>query len=1302
MTRVDSTTAEVGFTADLCPYVPRLVREWRPNPGVEGEVYEVDGTLLSADLSGFTALSEKLTRLGREGAEELTNLLNACFDGMIDAMEARGGDVLKFGGDALLVLFTGAGHAARACRAAVATRTLIRTPLQTGGGASVRLRISQGMHSGRFLLFAVRGTHVEVLVSGAGATEAVTCEAIAAAGEILLSAASAALVEPAWIGGEKESRWLLRRGAGAGTPGVAVAGHADRSAERNLLGTASDPLRAERLTSYVPEVQREQIAAGGTGEHRRATIGFLKFSHTDRLVADSGGASLARRLAELAEAVARAEATHGVHWLATDIYPDGGKIILTAGAPVSSGHDEEAMLGAVRDVLDAGVDLELSAGVNAGPVFVGNLGSQTRRTFTVMGDAVNLAARLMQKAEAGQLVASRAVLEMTRAPFELDRLAPFLVKGRSQAVHAAVVGRREATLSRTSTGFPLVGRSAELTELQTAVDRARNGTGAVIDIVGDAGIGKTRLVDELRSAPGVDSIGVICGPYAQTSPYFVIGLLLRTVAGVGLQASRSEAGAALARFVESVAPELAPWLPLLAIPFDAEVPPTPQASRIAPAFRRERVHQLVVQLLTAAVTRTTMFVVDDAFWIDDASRELLQALASVAPERPWMFCVSRRPGGPLFEAPMDCLHIELEPLTGDAALALALAVAGDDAALRPDDWQRIVEQAGGNPLFVIELASTAVGRGVTGVIPESVESIVTSRIDTLTAPDRLLLRDASVLGMVVEVDLLADALRDNEIRSTDRWAPIEPFLAPMTPGQFVFRQELYRRTAYEGLSYRRRREVHRRVGEALEQRGAAGDHAELLSIHFSHAGDRERSWRYSVTAGNRAREKYANAESATLYRRALESAPFLDDIEPAAIVSVLESLGDVCELGARYDDSARAYADARRRLLREAGSDAAHTLTLARLFRKCGAVEERRGQYVKALRWYGKGLRLVAAATSNAEQHSSRVQLALAYAGVRYRQGRYREMLRWANKAADDARESGDQAALGHAYLLLELGYASTGTIEGRSFARRAVEIFEGLDDYVGLSRSLNNLGIGAWRSGDWSDSLDLFDRSRRAYERAGDVVGAAMAANNAAEILSDQGLLEAAIAMYGGALRTCRSARYPSGVAVLTGNLGQAEARAGRCAEGLRLLEESISLLGKIGATGYELEADVKRTEALVLFGRFDEALDGNDQLLARLDANEEGVLAAMLQRQRALAYAGLGRFDHALDMLDDSVERALAAGADYELGRSLVARAELTRQHGDASKPDDERRGRVLLERLGVVTAPVGASDSLVRRGG
>ena len=155
---------------------------------------EIDGTLVSADISGFTALSERLAGLGREGAEELTNILNDCFERMIEAVHVQFGDILKFGGDALLILFSGPDHAARACRAAVDMRAIVARPLVGVTAGRVQLAISQGMHSGRFTIYSLHAGHTDLVITGPGATETVDCESMANAGEILLSSATAALL----------------------------------------------------------------------------------------------------------------------------------------------------------------------------------------------------------------------------------------------------------------------------------------------------------------------------------------------------------------------------------------------------------------------------------------------------------------------------------------------------------------------------------------------------------------------------------------------------------------------------------------------------------------------------------------------------------------------------------------------------------------------------------------------------------------------------------------------------------------------------------------------------------------------------------------------------------------------------------------------------------------------------------------------------------------------------------------------------------------------------------------------------
>ncbi len=179
--------------ATLASYVPHLIASWEP-PLVGPGWTQIDGTLVSADISGFTALSERLAGLGREGAEELTNILNDCFQRMIEAVHVQGGNILKFGGDALLILFSGFDHALRACRSAADMRAIVARPLIGVTAGRVQLAISQGMHSDRFTIYSFQAGHTDLVITGRAASETVDCESMANPGEILLSSATAALL----------------------------------------------------------------------------------------------------------------------------------------------------------------------------------------------------------------------------------------------------------------------------------------------------------------------------------------------------------------------------------------------------------------------------------------------------------------------------------------------------------------------------------------------------------------------------------------------------------------------------------------------------------------------------------------------------------------------------------------------------------------------------------------------------------------------------------------------------------------------------------------------------------------------------------------------------------------------------------------------------------------------------------------------------------------------------------------------------------------------------------------------------
>src|SRR5215471_7848684 len=217
ITEMTSTDSDVSDrAADLISFVPRLTIEWlRSSP--DQRWLEVDGTLAFVDISGFTAMSEQLSSLGRAGAEEVTDVMNATFSALLDDAYGLGGGLLKFGGDALLLLYQGDGHAERAARAAFEMRRTLRAigrPRTSAG--PVQLRMHAGLHTGRFQFFLVGESHRELLVTGPAATRTVEMEGASEAGEILVSPETAAQLDPSTLGDEKGPGRLLQAGPDVG------------------------------------------------------------------------------------------------------------------------------------------------------------------------------------------------------------------------------------------------------------------------------------------------------------------------------------------------------------------------------------------------------------------------------------------------------------------------------------------------------------------------------------------------------------------------------------------------------------------------------------------------------------------------------------------------------------------------------------------------------------------------------------------------------------------------------------------------------------------------------------------------------------------------------------------------------------------------------------------------------------------------------------------------------------------------------------------------------------------------------
>ncbi len=1257
------------MAANLTPYVPRLLIEWeRDAPGADYRL--IDGTLVFIDISGFTAMSERLARSGKVGSEEVTEVINTTFARLLDHAYREGGSLLKFGGDALLLFFSDAGHPPRACRAALAMRRALREfgRFRTSAGL-VSLRMSVGVHSGPCAFFLAGSDPRELIVAGPSVSMTVEMESAARAGEILVSASTAAALPAGACIACDRGGFLLKR----------LSGGADGAAREDTA------LSFERSESFIPLAVREHLRASpAESEHRQVTVAFLHFDGTDETLASEGPTALARQFDELMCSVQSAAQEHDVCVLGTDIDRDGGKIILTAGAPRSNDNDEERMLRAVRQIHEAGDDLTLRIGVNRGPVFAGDIGPAYRKTYTVMGDAVNLAARLMAKASPGQILATEGVLERSRTQFHTDVLEPFNVKGKARPITAHAVGPVRALRARgDASRVPLVGREQEMRFLAAALESVEAHRTSVVELTGSAGIGKSRLVRELAALrPELAFFEIIAEQYASSTPYFVFGAFLRTVLGLHPQQRGADDADALRQCVRGAAPELVPWLPLIAVVMDVEVPPTPETDQLDPRFRRARLHETVTTFLTRLIPTPALMVFDDADWLDEASRELLKFMIANVTTLPWLICILRGPDPALDYAGLapNGATLHLEPLSPDASLALTSAAAGD-APLPQHELNAFAERAGGNPLFLREIVADRLAERESISMPESVEALLTARIDRLAPDDRRLLRFASVFGTVVDVEALSASFRDLDLQADDStWSRLDEFLVSDARGAVRFKHPLVQEVAYEGLPFRLRRDLHERAGSYIERRDGedATAEADLLSLHFARAENHPKAYRYARVAGERAKARFANVEAAEAFARAILAARHLQGIAPDELAALWEARGDVLEVGGMYTEAAASYRAARRCRGYRGGSPGGLAL-------KEGIIRERMGRYSQALRWYGGPLR---EATTRLQD---RVKLGLAYAGVRFRQGRYADCARWARKALADAEIVGDRAGQAHAYYLLDHANTMLGNAESGRYRELALPIFEELGDLIGQANVLNNLGVAATIEGRWDEAIASFERSRDAREKAGDVVGAATASNNIGEVLLNRGEIAKAEALFYDALRVWRAARYPLGVAVATSALGLAAARSGRIAEAQELLSEALAGFCDLRAETFIVETEARLAEVAVVSMADDAAARAliESAILHAERVGGEVTSRAGLHRLLGDVRARNGDVSGARASYEESLWLSRSISAEYEVAKTLQSYARLLRSIGVPA--DRELQASLAIERrLGIRAAP------------
>ena len=480
-----------------------------------------------------------------------------------------------------------------------------------------------------------------------------------------------------------------------------------------------------------------------------------------------------------------------------------------------------------------------------------------------------------------------------------------------------------------------------------------------------------------------------------------------------------------------------------------------------------------------------------------------------------------------------------------------------------------------------------------------------------------------------------------------------------------FRNTLVRDAAYEGLPFRRRRELHARVGEAIESAAASPEEeAPTLALHFFEAQRHDKAWYYGRVAGDRARSVAAPVEAARFYELALAAARHLRDVAHRERAELLVALGTVRETAGLFDQAFDAFRRATRLLTDD-------PVEQARIVALRARARARTGSYRLALRETAAGLHLVEG-RSEAPAVAARARLLAMRSEIRTYQGRAREAIPLALAAADEARRADELEALARAYMALDNSYQLLGEPEKAVHERMALEIYTTLGDTRSRGITEMNLGVQAYADGRWREAEDLYRRAQEDCGRAGDRYNVVIAATNLGELLISRGQIEEAERLLVEARRVLRSSRYTAFALFAETQLARCALDRGESARAVELLERIVAEATGVGFAALLLEGGIYLAHAHAQAGSPGAGLEVLDSTI--LAAGEDAALyAAALARARAACVAALGRRAEAREWLARALKAAEEQGLLYE---QLLARRARVRLR--APRDDDEQELR------------------------
>jgi adenylate cyclase len=832
------------------------------------------GTALLADISGFTPLTETLERvLGpQRGAEELTVIVNRIFDALVDAVDDNHGSVIGFSGDALTCWFEGDD-----ARPAIASALEMQAAMSSAGRVDIRgvsvtsVGLKVALAAGPIHRFQVGDPEIRLFdcIVGSVVDRLGIGEHLCRAGDVVVdggiveSLAMPLHIEE-WCEGPDGSTRFARL--------TAVAAEVPR---RPWTPVADDRIPPDLLRAWIMPPLYEWLQSHQSrflAEFRPVVALFTQFGGVNYDTEPESGERLDAFIRWAMQVIAR----HGGFMVQLTTGDKGSYFLAIFGAPVAHGDDLRRAAAAGDELRHPPETLlgfrDVRIGVNAGHVYAG-LYSGSRSMYSVAGDCVNVAARLMEAAQPRQVLVSAQVGSTLDRRFAIRALEPIAVKGRSEAVAICELMGPAATsvrLSEPRYPLPLVGRTHEIDAIARAIKLVQSGRGQVLTLCADAGMGKSRLVNEAIQRATAASFACFvgeCQSYGTATAYLPWRPVFNGIFNLTIEEPQDQRQTRLA----AAFGEAAMLVPLLDRILD--VPMTENdATRSMPApVRKQTLEQMLAGYIRGrSASAPICIVLEDCHWIDSLSQDLLSAIAGAVADVPVLIVLTYRPAGiedaGQFRADrisnMTELRFgELGPWEATRLVALLIAHLSDTSSSPSEALSlRLTEQSQGNPFYIEELVRymfesrfdvTSEAALEQLDLPASLERLILQRIDRLSDRQQLTVKVSSVIGRRFSVAWLLGAFArtidaEGAPRDLERVSDAGLIVIDTPPPElaYLFRHAIVRDVVYGTMTYRLRQELHELLGRYLEGSSRGRGPVDLLAYHYARSANRSKEAEY--------------------------------------------------------------------------------------------------------------------------------------------------------------------------------------------------------------------------------------------------------------------------------------------------------------------------------------------------------------------------------------------------------------------------------------------------------------------------